>query len=292
MTEYDDQTEYPEQPIEQQPYHAPETISTIDRLWGDATRAMAHTSGQNILTSVVVLSGLLSALFFWRFSQELFVGVHPTLALTLGLIVGLLPAEGAFLGWKSIRATKTDMTASQLIATQIGLVFAVACSVFGTFSLFVATVPFVPVEISQYANWLVFIAIALPVIGQMMIIAWYEINERGVVENFLQAKLNAMGFDAFMKFETARKQAVIEASNRQLEQMIEEYASIRGVSEVERLLRGDSAKNIGDHQPQQNALPEPPPEPPPSNAQEPQLSRPAYSNGVTHGANGSNFNQA
>lgn len=228
-------------------YHAPETVSTIDRLWRDATRAMSQTSGHNILTGVVILSGVLSALFFWRFSRELFVGVHPVIALVLGLVVGLLPAEGAFLGWKNVRATKTDMTAKQLIATQIGLVFAVACSVFGTFSLFVATVTFVPAEISAYSNWLVFIAIALPVIGQMMIIAWYEINERNVVENFLQAKLNAMGFDAFIRFETARKQAVIEASNRQLERMIEEYATVRGADEIERLLRGQSAGNIGEH---------------------------------------------
>jgi hypothetical protein len=232
-------------------YHSPETVSTIDRLWREATRSMAQTSGHNILTGVVVLSGVLSALFFWRFSRELFVGVHPIIALMLGLVVGLLPAEGAFLGWKSVRATKTDMTAKQLIATQIGLVFAVACSVFGTFSLFVATVPFVPAEISAYANWLVFIAIALPVIGQMIIIAWYEINERSVVENFLQAKLNAMGFDAFIRFETARKQAVIEASNQQLERLIDEYASLRGADEVERLLRGQSAGNIGE----QPALP-------------------------------------
>lgn len=215
-----------------------ELYSTVDRLSAEAnTRFAAVTNGSFILTAVIVLSGVLSAIFFWRYSELVFAEVWPPLALALGLAVGLMPAEGAFFGWKRIRGSKPDMTAQQLKASRIGLWVAVASSVFSTFAYLVISLPMVPEELTMYAAWLVFIALAIPLISQVIIFSWFAVNERQVVENYGRAELGAMGFDAFQKSEKARIMAIIKGQEAALNEQLEEYGKVRGREEAGRLLQ-------------------------------------------------------
>ena len=213
------------------------TYSTTDRLSSKArSGAGEQGSGGALLDGIVILSAILSAIFFWTFSQSVFVNVYPPVALLLGLIVGLMPAEGAFFGWKRVRATKTNLTTSQLSATKWGLVTAVLCSVFSTIALFVATVPFVPADIAAYADWLVFLSLAIPTPLQVCIIAYYSINERATVENHERAKLQALGFDAWVKAEAARMQSIIDGINIALDKQLEGYGQKIGAQEASDML--------------------------------------------------------
>lgn len=230
----------------------------------------ATGSGHSLLTAVVILSGLLSAIFFWQNSQRIFANVWPPAALILGLLVGLIPAEGAFFGWKRVRATKADMTTSQLSATTAGIVTAVASSIFSTFALFVMSFDTVPAEIRQYNDWLVFLALSIPVIMQVAIYAWYTTNERAVVENHERAKLSAMGFNAYIQMEQARLMAVIQGMQTALDAQLEQYGAATGGAEADRLLHDGSQTllNMGKQPetavsaattPQPEAKPETPP---------------------------------
>lgn len=213
------------------------TYSTTDRLSSKArSGAGEQGSGGAMLDGIVILSAILSAIFFWTFSKNVFVNVYPPIALLLGLIVGLMPAEGAFFGWKRVRATKTNLTTSQLSATKWGLVTAVLCSVFSTIALFVATVPFVPADIAAYADWLVFLSLAIPTPLQVCIIAYYSINERATVENHERAKLQALGFDAWVKAEAARMQSIIDGINIALDKQLEGYGQKIGAQEASDML--------------------------------------------------------
>ena len=224
------------------------TYSTTDRLSSQARSGAGEGgSGGNMLNAIVILSGVLSAIFFWSFSQTVFVNVYPPAALLLGLIVGLMPAEGAFFGWKRVRATKTNLTSSQLTATKWGLITAVFFSIFSTVALFVATVPFVPADIAAYADWLVFLSLAAPTPAQVAIIAYYSINERATVENHERAKLQALGFDAWVKAEAARMQAVINGINVALDNQLESYGQKIGEQEAGQMLQdgGRQLLNVG-----------------------------------------------
>lgn len=213
------------------------TYSTTDRLSSKARAGAGESgSGGSLLNGIVILSGVLSAIFFWSFSQNVFVNVYPPAALLLGLIVGLMPAEGAFFGWKRVRATKTNLTSSQLTATKWGLIAAVVCSIFSTIALFVATVPFVPADIAAYADWLVFLSLAIPTPLQVSIIAYYSINERATVENHERAKLQALGFDAWVKAEAARMQSIIDGINIALDKQLESYGQKIGEQEAGQML--------------------------------------------------------
>lgn len=239
------------------------TYSTTDRLSSKArSGAGEQGSGGALLDGIVILSAILSAIFFWTFSKNVFVNVYPPAALLLGLIVGLMPAEGAFFGWKRVRATKTNLTTKQLSATKWGLITAVACSVFSTIALFVATVPFVPADIAAYADWLVFLSLAIPTPLQVCIIAYYSINERATVENHERAKLQALGFDAWVKAEAARMQSIIDGINIALDKQLEGYGQKIGAQEAQQMLNdgGQQLLQMGQQptQPTGTAVPHQP----------------------------------
>lgn len=214
------------------------TYSTTERLSSQARGRLANVSGGGILSGVVFLSGVLSALFFWQNSQLVFTNVWPPAALALGLVVGLLPSEGAFFGWKAVRASKTDMTSSQVKATKWGLVTAVITSAFSTFALFVASFPSVPAEIRAYSDWFVFLALSLPVILQTAIYANFAVNERGVVENQKRAELSALGFDSWIRAEQARMQSIINGIDAALDKQLEAYGEKIGAQEAGQMLEG------------------------------------------------------
>lgn len=226
------------------------TYSTVDRLSNKAKSGAAEGgSGGSLLNGIVILSGVLSAIFFWSFSQNVFVNVYPPAALLLGLIVGIMPAEGAFFGWRRVRATKSNLTSSQLTATRTGLIAAVGCSVFSTIALFVATVPFVPADILAYSDWLVFLSLAIPTPLQVIIIAYFSINERATVENHERAKLQALGFDAWVKAEAARMQSIIDGITVALDKQLEGYGRQIGEQEAAGMLSEGSQEllNMGQH---------------------------------------------
>jgi len=221
------------------------TYPTVDQLSGKARAAAGRAYGSSILTAVILLSGVLSALFFWSYSDQVFADVWQPAALVLGLVVGLLPAEGAYFGWKSIRNSKSDMTHAQLHLTTAGVIIAVGCSIFSTFSLFVASFPEVPAEITAYADWFIFLALSLPVTLQMALIALFEVKERDTQENFERAKLGAMGFDSWIKAEQARQQAIIDGMSAALDVELEAYGRDIGQQEAGRILARGSQELLG-----------------------------------------------
>lgn len=234
--------------------------STLDRLSDRAKASFSDGggSGAAILTGIVLLSGILSALFFWQNASAVFRNVWPPLAIILALAVGLLPNEGAFFGWRKIRETKHDMTQKQLDVTTTGIVAAVAGSIFGTFALFVISFPYVPAEILAYKDWLAFIALGLPIMVQVALAAKFSTNERATVENFEYAKLSAMGFNNFIKAEQARMQAIVDGQARALSELLESYGAVVGSRQADNLLRDGSQEllNMGrSNQPQVTVFP-------------------------------------
>lgn len=225
------------------------TYSTTERLSSQARGRLANVSGAGILSGVVFLSGVLSAIFFWQNSTLVFANVWPPAALALGLVVGLLPSEGAFFGWKMVRASKVDMTHQQLQATAAGLTASVITSIFSTFALFVASFQSVPAEIRAYSDWFVFLALSLPVIIQVTIYSRFAVNERSVVENFERSKLQALGFDAYIRQEQARIQAIINGMDRALDKQLESYGQRIGEQEAGAMLQDGSQAllNMGQH---------------------------------------------
>lgn len=220
--------------------------SQVDRLASKAESMFGRASdGGNVLTLIVLLSGVLSALFFWQNAGAVFANVWPPAAITLALAVGLLPNEGAFFGWKRIRTAKHDLTEDQLKATKWGLVSAVAGSIFGTFALFVISFPYVPAEILAYKEWFVFIALGVPIMIQVGISAYYSINERRTVENHEQAKLAAIGFDAYIRSEMARIAAIIEGQEMALDAKLKDYGAAVGANNADNMLSNGSRELLG-----------------------------------------------
>lgn len=191
-----------------------------------------------MMTVIVVLSGILSGIFFWQNSARVFSGVHPTLALVLALLVGLLPNEGAFFAWKQVRATRRNLTSQQLRATAAGIVFAVAGAVFGTLAMFVTGLARVPELLQNNEDWLVFVALGVPIVVQVVIYAYFSVHERSTVENYENARLSAMGFNAYVKAEKARMQAIIDGLHGALEEKLGDYGALTGVEQADAMLRG------------------------------------------------------
>ncbi len=215
-----------------------DSTNTIDKLaTASRKRFQSATAGVGILTTVIVLSAILSAVFFWRHSATVFTGLPVVMATGLGLAIGLIPSEGAFFGWKRIRATKQDMTKSQLRASQVGLWFAVAFAVANVIAIFVSSFSGIPAAIQQLSGWIVFFALMLPIPTQFILYAWFVVNEQGVVENHNAAKLNALAHAAYIKTEEARMEAVIQGAEAQLAAMLGDYGATVGRAQADSALR-------------------------------------------------------
>ncbi len=224
------------------------TYSTVDRLANKARAAgQGVGDGSVILTLIVLLSGVLSAIFFWQNAGAVFSGIWSPLALILALAVGLLFNEGAYFGWKRLRSSKRDLTTNQLWATKYGIVFAIAGSIFGTFALLTLNFSQVPAELALYRDWFAYTALVVPGMVQVSLTAYYAVNEQHVVENYETAKLAALGFDAYIRNEQARIQAIIDGMSAALDKQLEGYGQNVGADEAARLLAGGSQEllNIG-----------------------------------------------
>jgi hypothetical protein len=216
----------------------------VNRLNKDVSRRFqSSTVGTGILTSIIVISGFLSAIFFWRHSAAVFTGLPSALATALGLAIGLIPSEGAFFGWKRIRASKVDMTGAQLRASSWGLWFAVGFAVANVIAIFITSFSAIPEAIRELAVWITFFALMLPIPTQFILFAYYVINEQAVVENHSQAELSALKHSAFIKGERARIGAVLEGMETELNQALLTYGSETGRAQAQRVLT-DSDQNI------------------------------------------------
>jgi hypothetical protein len=96
--------------------------SKADRYRDNVKRHMdGGSKGTIVMVAIFVLSAILSALFFWRHSTGVFAGIPWIFATVLGLLVGLIPSELAFFGWKDIQKKKEDMTGPQASASDAGM---------------------------------------------------------------------------------------------------------------------------------------------------------------------------
>jgi hypothetical protein len=222
--------------------------STIDKLAASSRkRFQSATAGVGILTLVIVLSAILSAVFFWRHSATVFAGLPVMLATGLGLAIGLIPSEGAFFGWKRIRATKADMTKSQLRASEVGLWAAVGFAVANVMAIFISSFGGIPVAVQQVSGWIVFFALMLPIPTQFILYAWFVISEQSVVENHNTAKLNALAHAAYIKTEEARMEAVIQGAEAALNSQLASYGAAVGGENATRALTEGRRDIIGQH---------------------------------------------
>lgn len=201
------------------------------------SRFDSSTAGVGVLTAIIILSGILSAVFFWRHSATVFAGMPPLIATVLGLLIGLVPSEGAFFGWKRIRATKTSMTGSQLKASTFGLWASVAFAVTNVVAIFVTSFSDLPAQVQQLSGWIAFFALMLPIPVQFVLYAHFVINEQSVKENHLNAKLDALMFNAFIKGEEARIGAMLLGMEHELNATLPEYGATTGRENAERALR-------------------------------------------------------
>ncbi len=225
-----------------------ESNSTIDKLAASSRkRFQSATAGVGILTLVIVLSAILSAVFFWRHSATVFAGLPVMLATGLGLAIGLIPSEGAFFGWKRIRATKADMTKSQLRASEVGLWAAVGFAVANVMAIFISSFGGIPVAVQQVSGWIVFFALMLPIPTQFILYAWFVISEQSVVENHNTAKLNALAHAAYIKTEEARMEAVIQGAEAALNSQLASYGAAVGGENATRALTEGRRDIIGQH---------------------------------------------
>jgi len=225
-----------------------ESKSTIDKLAASSRkRFQSATAGVGILTTVIVLSAILSAVFFWRHSATVFTGLPTVLATGLGLAIGLIPSEGAFFGWKRIRATKADMTKSQVSASEVGLWAAVGFAVANVMAIFVSSFSGIPAAMQQVSSWIVFFALMLPIPTQFILYAWFVVSEQSVVENRNNAKLNALAHAAYIKTEEARMEAVIQGAEAALNAQLSGYGATVGAENAARALTDGKRDVIGQH---------------------------------------------
>lgn len=223
-----------------------EMNQTVDNLARQAeSRFGGGSDGMAILTGIVVLSGVLSAIFFWENSAQVFTRVWPPAAIALGLLVGLLPSEGAFFGWKRIRAAKADMTTKQMQMTAWGIGSAVFFSIFSTFALFVSSFSTVPDSIKQYAPWFTFIALAVPLLVQFALFAVFVVNEMSVIQNHERTKVGAMRFASLMRFERARVMATLLGMEAELNRQLTDYGAEVGTQNAEYFL-GNRPRTVTD----------------------------------------------
>ena len=202
--------------------------------------------GTIVMATIFVLSAILSAVFFWRHSQGVFAGTPWIFATVLGLLVGLVPSEGAFFGWKDIQKKRaSELTGAQISAASWGMWLGITFAVMNITGLFLTSFPGVPDAMMQVAPWIAFLALALPIPVQLILFARYSTNEQSVIEARQQAQLNAAKHSAAIKAEKARIGATLEGMDDELEQLLDGYGHETGRENAQTAL-GSGDRNIMD----------------------------------------------
>lgn len=213
--------------------------TTTDRLSDKAAATFSGGGGGDLMLSLImIMSGILSAIYFWKNAGLMFSGVPDYISLPLALACGFLPNEYAFFAWRWSRTEKQNMTAVQVFMTGIGASLGTAGSLLGTVALFITSLQIVPAELVEIRTWLAFLALSFPMLAQVVCIAIYNLAERRTVQNHERSKLAAMGFDAWTKFEQARIQSIIDGMGSALDQQLGGYGSRAG--------RGEAGKFLDD----------------------------------------------
>lgn len=202
--------------------------TTVEDLLNDAEAELkgeGASGGLAVLNVMVAVSALVSAILFWEYSDEIFAGVWKPAALVLGLLVGLLPAEGAFWAWKKIRGERKGMTARQIQVTGWGLGTSVFFSVYATVTLVVTGFSGTPESISMYSAWLVLAALVAPLPLQFVLFAMFAIADRAVVNNHQQAQAGALRLTTLHKFRMARTMSQLLGMKRALSRQLRSYGA-------------------------------------------------------------------
>ena len=203
--------------------------SKADRYRENVNRHMESGSkGTLVMYAIFLLSAILSALFFWRHSQGVFSGTPWIFATVLGLLVGLVPSEGAFFAWKDIQKKKEDMTGAQVSASNMGMWLGILFAVMNITGLFLTSFPGVPATVQEITPWLALLALALPIPVQLILFARFSTNEQSVIEAKQRARLNAAKHSAGIKAEEARIGAVLEGMEVELEGTLDDYGQVTG----------------------------------------------------------------
>lgn len=217
-----------------------------DRYRENVKRHMEGGSrGTIVMVSIFILSAILSALFFWRHSTGVFAGTPWIFATVLGLLVGLVPSEGAFFGWKDIQKKKEDMTGAQVSASNTGMWLGIIFSVMNITGLFLTSFPGVPPAVQEITPWLALIALALPIPAQLILFARFSTNEQSVIEARQKARLNAAKHSAAINAEEARIGALLEGMDAELELSLDGYGQETGRENAQTALTS-GVRNIMD----------------------------------------------
>ena len=217
-----------------------------DRYRDNVKRHMdGGSKGTIVMVAIFVLSAVLSALFFWRHSTGVFAGIPWIFATVLGLLVGLIPSELAFFGWKDIQKKKEDMTGPQMFASNAGMWLGIIFSVMNIAGLFLTSFPGVPAPVQEITPWLALLALALPIPVQLILFARFATNEQSVIEAKQRARLNAAKHSAAIKAEEARIGAVLEGMDAELELSLDGYGQETGRENAQTALTS-GVRNIMD----------------------------------------------
>ena len=218
-------------------------MSAISKMAKQATDRAGNANGGTIVfTAIIGVSALLSAIFFWRHSAQVFAGLPVLLATALGLIIGLLPSEGAFFGWKAMRkANEEGMTSGQMFASNIGLWSGVIFAVANIIAIFVTSFPEVPAAIRDMAAWIVFFALMAPIPTQFLCYALFVMSDADVQDAYRRSVLHAARQKAIHMAELAKIGSVIQAAEKELERQLPSFSKGAAEEEVSRLLAGKSA---------------------------------------------------
>ena len=220
--------------------------SKADRYRDNVKRHMdGGSKGTIVMVSIFVLSAVLSALFFWRHSTGVFAGIPWIFATVLGLLVGLIPSELAFFGWKDIQKKKEDMTGPQTTAANAGMWLGIIFSVMNIAGLFLTSFPGVPIAVQEITPWLALLALAMPIPTQLILFARFATNEQSVIEAKQRARLNAAKHSAAIKAEEARIGAVLEGMDAELELVLDNYGQETGRENAQTALTSGT-RNIMD----------------------------------------------
>ena len=220
--------------------------SKADRYRDTVKRHMdGGSKGTGVMVAIFVLSAILSALFFWRHSTGVFAGIPWIFATVLGLLVGLIPSELAFFGWKDIQKKKEDMTGPQVFASNSGMWLGILFSVMNIVGLFLTSFPGVPVAVQEVTPWLALAALALPIPTQLILFARFATNEQTVIEAKQRARLNAAKHTAAIRAEEARIGAVLDGMDAELEQALDGYGQTTGRENAQTALTSGVRNIVG-----------------------------------------------
>ncbi len=203
---------------------------TIERDFGSV-----NLMGEWFLTIGVILSGVLSGIFFFQNTGKALEGIHPILAGGLGVVVGLWFSEGMLIAWHNIQTNKQDTTGLQLAVIWLGLATAALSSVFSTFAFF-TSFEIVPPAIQNRQDGFVFLALLIPTACQILIYASYKATDRKTIDNLEKARLSVLEFQTFIETQKALTQAARRGQQKRIEAMLDDWGDDVGFNRADRWL--------------------------------------------------------